>query len=339
MIVEPTGTNQARDRRHPAGRADDRRRLQVSAGHRPGRIQSQSQRPGRRPRRREGLFQFIEQTWLATLKEQGAGARLRSLCQCHLAAAVGRLRRRRSADDRRDHEPALRSDRQCADGGRLHQGQRRQARRPARPRSDRGRTLHRAFPRRDRREPADRACRHQPADAGRRGVSRARRAPIRRSSTTGAATRAAPARSIACWSAATMWRAADRRMATAVAANASDERRCRASAFAPDTAGLTETYAAAARMSPAAQARRHRRRCSTACSAAAAAGAGGAAGEFALDVAAARRTARPRPRRLRAAAAAARAGGSRRRTRPVPGPGARRPRAVSRPGLSAFRIW
>ena len=56
-------------------------------------------------------------------------------------------------------------DRQCADGRGLHQGQCRQARGPARPRPDRGRTLYRAFPRLDRREPADRAGRQQPADA------------------------------------------------------------------------------------------------------------------------------------------------------------------------------
>ena len=50
------------------------------------------------------------------------------------------------------------------------------------------------------------------------------------------------------------WRAAAPADATAVAANAS-ESGLRRHAFAPDTAGLTETYAAAARMSPAAQVR------------------------------------------------------------------------------------
>ena len=40
-----------------------------------------------------GLFQFIEQTWLGTLKQAGAGARLRPLCQRHHQAAVRALRR------------------------------------------------------------------------------------------------------------------------------------------------------------------------------------------------------------------------------------------------------
>ena len=48
-----------------------------------------------------GLFQFTEQTWLTTLKEQGGAVRLWPLQQSHFAAAVGRLWRDRPAHERR----------------------------------------------------------------------------------------------------------------------------------------------------------------------------------------------------------------------------------------------
>ena len=89
------------------------------------------------------------------------------------AAAVGPLRGGRPGDARRDHEAAQRPDRQRGDGRRLHPGQRRQARRAARPHADRGRALHRAFPRRRRREQADQLADAQPASAGGRRVSAA----------------------------------------------------------------------------------------------------------------------------------------------------------------------
>ena len=201
-----------RDRRDPPGGAGDRRRLQVSAGHRPGRIQLQSQCRRRPTSSARGLFQFIEQTWLATLKEQGAGAGLRALCRRDRAAAVRAILGDRSADVRPHHGTALRPERQRADGRRLHPRERRQARRAARPRPDRGRALHRALPGAERREPADRAWRdRQPNTPAAADFPGARARQSARSSTTRAAMRAAPARSIARWSAATASRAAGRR--------------------------------------------------------------------------------------------------------------------------------
>ena len=90
MIVEPTGTNQAvtgaiRQAARMTG-ADFKYLLataQVESNLNPNAQASTSSA--------RGLFQFTEQTWLTTLKEQGAAARLRALCQRHLAAAVGRL--------------------------------------------------------------------------------------------------------------------------------------------------------------------------------------------------------------------------------------------------------
>ena len=186
--------------------------------------------------------------------------------------------------------------------------------------------------------------------AARPRFSRARRAPIRRSSTTGAATPAAPARSIAllvgplrCGArrAGEHRRRSSRTRATVRPAVPARSR--------PTRAGLTETYAAAARLSPVAASRRRRpgvprpvpqqRRPEPVAP----------AGEFALDLAAA-----PDGRAGAAAPHAGRSRGACRHACAEPRAGApsrlrrasslfqdqraRRAGAVSRPGLSALRL-
>ena len=194
----------------------------------------------------------------------------------------------------------------------------------------------------DRREPADRAGRSQPADAGGRGVSRARRAPIRSIFYDGRGN---------ARSAGEVYRVAGRPLRRG-ARRAGARRRAVAAAAADDAARAAQRVRARHRrasprpmrrrraMSPAAQARRHRRRCSTACSAAA------ARREPVAPLVSALWTA-PQPpdgcaatarSRLRRTARAGRAGRSRRRRSACSRTSARRARAVSRPGLSAFRI-
>ena len=56
----------------------------------------------------KGLFQFIEQTWLAMVKGGGVGARSRPLRRLDHADAVGQLRRAGCGGARRDPQPALR---------------------------------------------------------------------------------------------------------------------------------------------------------------------------------------------------------------------------------------
>ena len=116
-----------------------------------------------------GLFQFTEQTWLTTLKEQGG-----PLGYGPYANAITR----QPSGDYAVADPRmtqaimnLRSDpnANALMAGAFTKAQCGQARGPARPRPDRGRALCRAFPRRDRREPADRAGRQQADDARRRG--------------------------------------------------------------------------------------------------------------------------------------------------------------------------
>ena len=72
-----------RDRRDPPGGAADRRRASSICSPPPRSSRTSIRRPGASTSSARGLFQFIEQTWLATLKEQGAGARLRPLCRRH----------------------------------------------------------------------------------------------------------------------------------------------------------------------------------------------------------------------------------------------------------------
>ena len=71
-----------------------------------------------------GLFQFIEQTWLATHEAGRAGARLRPICRCHHQDRIRPIRSQRSGDAQRDPQAAQRSDRERGHGRRLHQGQR-----------------------------------------------------------------------------------------------------------------------------------------------------------------------------------------------------------------------
>ena len=66
----------------------------------------------------KGLYQFIEQTWLATMKQDGAGARLWPLCRRHRAVCGRALRGGRSRHACGDHAAAQRSGRQRDDGGR-----------------------------------------------------------------------------------------------------------------------------------------------------------------------------------------------------------------------------
>ena len=238
-----------------------------------------------------GLFQFIEQTWLATLKEQGRRWATAPMPMPSRGSRRGRLRGGRSADARRDHESAIGPDRQCADGGRLHQGQRGKladaARPRRRPRANSTSRISSAPPARAR---LIGACRYQPDRRRPPQFSRPRPAPIRRSSTTArqrpqrrrGLSRAGRPLRVARARRRRRWR--PRRCARTAGETAAGRR-----AFAPDTAGVTETYAAAARLSPAAQVTdiaagvprpvpEPRR------------GAGRAAGQFALDVAAARRS-------------------------------------------------
>ena len=121
--------------------------FQVSAGHRPGRIQPQSERRRPRPRRPRGLFQFIEQTWLATLKEQGtalgygryANAIARqpsgryAVADPRMTAAIMNLRSDPTANS------VMAGAFTRVNAGKLAERLGRDA--------DRGRTLHRAFPR------------------------------------------------------------------------------------------------------------------------------------------------------------------------------------------------
>ena len=178
----------------------------------------------------------------------GAGAGLRQGRGRDRPRSVRPIRGDRSAAQRPDHEAAQRPDRQCGDGRRLHQGQCGQARRPARPQPDRGRALRCAFPRLAGRRPSDLARRSQAGHARRRRISRARPKPIRRSSTTRGG-RAASPKSIARWSIATLWRATiRRRRRPSRSPRSSLPRRASAASrpiFAPDTAELTNAYAAA----------------------------------------------------------------------------------------------
>ena len=95
----------------------------------------------------KGLYQFIEQTWLGTMKGKRAGERLWPLCRRHFPLAGWTLRGGRSGHARGHHAAAQRSGRERDDGRRLHPRQCRTASRRDRPSADRRRALHRAFPR------------------------------------------------------------------------------------------------------------------------------------------------------------------------------------------------
>ena len=111
----------------------------------------------------KGLYQFIDQTWLATMKEAGAVARARPLRRrdragrrtaattCPIPAARSAIMNLRNDPDGERH-----------DGRRFHAQQCRAACRRDRPPADRRRTLYRAFPRRRWRRQADRRGQHSP---------------------------------------------------------------------------------------------------------------------------------------------------------------------------------
>ena len=88
--------------------------------------QSQSRRSGRSSA--TGLFQFIEQTWLGTMKKAGQGARLRQLCRRDLAQVRRAAIRWTIRAAQRDPATAQGSAANAADGRRLHAAQRRRAR-------------------------------------------------------------------------------------------------------------------------------------------------------------------------------------------------------------------
>ena len=145
-----------------------------------------------------GLYQFIDQTWLGTVKEAGAPARLRPIRRRHHQILLRQLLGQRSRRARRDHEAARRSGRRLVDGGGADPVQQFQAHRQDRPPSDRRRTLYGAFHGRRRRGQADhrtpRTIRRRP----RRGCFRTPPRPTVRSSTIAPGRRAASPKSIRC---------------------------------------------------------------------------------------------------------------------------------------------
>ena len=102
-----------------------------------------------------GLYQFIDQTWLATLKRSGPALGYGRYADAIAQERVGPLRRARSDHAPGHHGAARRSYRERRHGGRADARQRRSAVGAARPLAKRRRALHRALPRRRRRGAAD----------------------------------------------------------------------------------------------------------------------------------------------------------------------------------------
>ena len=71
-----------------------------------------------------GLFQFIETTWLATMKQAGPALGYGRYADAITTDASGRYEVQRSGDAQRDPQAPQRSDRERGDGRRLHQSQR-----------------------------------------------------------------------------------------------------------------------------------------------------------------------------------------------------------------------
>ena len=117
--------------------------------------------PGAATSSARGLFQFIEQTWLATMKQAGSALGYGRYADAISQTASGQIRSQRPGAAQRDSQAAQRPDRERGDGRGLHQGQCGCPEPAARPRTQRGRALHRAFSRRRRRRAADRARRQQ----------------------------------------------------------------------------------------------------------------------------------------------------------------------------------
>ena len=130
-----------------------------------------------------GLFQFIDQTWLGTVKEAGAQLGYGNYADAITKSSSGTYSVSDPAARERDPETARRSRRQLRDGGRADPVQQFQAHRQDRPPPDRQRTLYGAFHGRRRRRQADRAMprtiRRPPA----RGCFRTPPPPTARSST------------------------------------------------------------------------------------------------------------------------------------------------------------
>ncbi len=70
-----------------------------------------------------GLFQFIEQTWLGTMKQSGAALGYGHYADAITKTASGRYEVSDPGDTQRNPEAAQRPDRECGDGGRLHASQ------------------------------------------------------------------------------------------------------------------------------------------------------------------------------------------------------------------------
>src|SRR6516162_8366114 len=109
-----------------------------------------------------GLYQFIEQTWLATVKQAGG--------QLGYAQYADAITRTTSGDYavvdptmRRDHEAARRSSGKLRHGGRVDPVQQFSAHRQDRPAAERCRTLYGPLPRHRRRRKADHERGGQPA--------------------------------------------------------------------------------------------------------------------------------------------------------------------------------
>src|ERR1700704_435335 len=109
----------------------------------------------------KGLFQFIDQTWLTTLKEAGPALGYGRYADAIAESPSGRYEVPDPGVGRQVFPPGHRSGRQCGDGRRLHAAERRAAYRSDRPAADRGRALRGAFPRRVRRRPLDQPRRQQ----------------------------------------------------------------------------------------------------------------------------------------------------------------------------------
>ena len=96
----------------------------------------------------KGLYQFIDQTWLGTMKQDGAGARAGPLCRCDRTPARRPLRGVGSRHARRNSAPAQRSAGERNDGRSAHAQQCGARQFEHRPAAQQQRTLHRAFSRR-----------------------------------------------------------------------------------------------------------------------------------------------------------------------------------------------
>ena len=115
-----------------------------------------------------GLFQFIDQTWLGTVKEAGAQLGYGKYADAITKSSSGAYSVSDPAMRGADHEAARRSRCGVLDGGGADPVQQFQAYRQDRPPPDRQRTLYGAFHGRRRRRQADLECREQSERLGAR---------------------------------------------------------------------------------------------------------------------------------------------------------------------------